>query len=45
VGFTSLDEARELVNDFDKWYNTEHRHIRIKFVTPSQRHEGLDVDI
>jgi hypothetical protein len=24
---------------------TEHRHSRIKFVTPNQRHDGLDVGI
>jgi putative transposase len=44
-GFTSLDGAREWVNEFVRWYNTEHRHSRIKFVTPSQRHEGLDIEI
>jgi putative transposase len=27
------------------WYNNGHRHSRIKFVTPSQRHYGLDVEI
>jgi hypothetical protein len=27
------------------WYNNEHRHSRIKFVTPNQRHEGLDIEI
>ena len=25
-----------------KWYNHEHRHSAIGFVTPAQRHEGLD---
>ena len=44
-GFTSLDGAREWVNEFVRWYNTEHRHSRIKFVTPSQRHEGLDIEV
>ncbi len=44
-GFKSLDNAREWVKEFVSWYNTEHRHSRIKFVTPNQRHEGLDVVI
>ena len=24
------------------WYNHEHRHSRIRFVTPAQRHRGED---
>ncbi len=24
------------------WYNHEHRHSAIQFVTPHERHEGLD---
>jgi hypothetical protein len=31
--------------EFVYWYNNEHRHSRIKFVTPCQRHDGLDVEI
>ena len=41
-GFASLDIAREWVNSFSNWYNNEHRHSRIKFVTPAQRHRGED---
>jgi putative transposase len=44
-GFKSLDEARQWVKEFVYWYNNEHRHSRIKFVTPCQRHEGLNVEI
>ncbi len=44
-GFKSLDEARKWVKEFVYWYNNEHRHSRIKFVTPNQRHNGLDVEI
>jgi len=44
-GFKSLDEARKWVKEFVYWYNNEHRHSRIKFVTPCQRHDGLDVEI
>ncbi len=41
-GFASLDKARDWVKDFVSWYNHEHRHSRIKFVTPAQRHRGED---
>ena len=34
-GFASLDAAREWVRDFMTWYNEEHRHSRIRFVTPT----------
>lgn len=44
-GFTSLEAAREWVECFVRWYNTEHRHSGIKFVTPAQRHAGRDVEI
>jgi len=27
------------------WYNQEHRHSAIKFVTPEQRHLGQDVQL
>jgi len=41
----SLDDAREWEKEFVSCYNNEHRHSRIKFVTPNQRHEGLVVEI
>jgi putative transposase len=41
-GFASLDGARTWVRDFMRWYNNEHRHSRIRFVTPAERHRGLD---
>ena len=40
--FASLDEAREWVRRFVEWYNTEHLHSGIRFVTPKSRHDGLD---
>jgi len=40
--FSSLREARTWVESFVHWYNNEHQHSAIKFVTPSQRHQGLD---
>lgn len=44
-GFESLDAVRLWVKSFTTWYNTEHRHSRIKFVTPEQRHNGGDIEI
>lgn len=41
-GFTDLDEARAWIRKFVDWYNHEHRHSRIKYVTPTQRHRGED---
>lgn len=40
--FVGLDEARVWVHHFVTWYNQEHRHSGIKFVTPMQRHLGED---
>ena len=40
--FSGIDEAREWVNHFVLWYNTEHLHSAIRFVTPSSRHLGKD---
>ena len=44
-GFESIEDAREWVLGFVRWYNNEHRHSAIKFVTPSQRHDGRDIAI
>jgi transposase InsO family protein len=40
--FDSMDEARTWVLDFVRWYNEEHRHSGIQFVTPAQRHRSED---
>lgn len=40
--FKGLAHAQEWVADFIRWYNTEHRHSAIRFVTPAQRHAGQD---
>jgi transposase InsO family protein len=40
--FSSIDEARAWVSRFVQWYNTEHLHSAIRFVTPGSRHLGLD---
>lgn len=44
-GFNSIDQAREWVLRFVTWYNEEHRHSAIKFVTPAERHTGADREI
>jgi len=41
-GFASIEAARAWVHSFATWYNTEHRHSAIRFVTPDQRHRGED---
>lgn len=43
--FDSIDAARAWVERFIHWYNVEHRHSAIRFVTPSDRHEGRDIAI
>ena len=41
-GFAELDAAREWAARFVHWYNDEHRHSGIRYVTPSQRHAGRE---
>jgi transposase InsO family protein len=41
-GFATLDEARSWAARFAHWYNEEHRHSGIRYVTPAQRHGGED---
>lgn len=43
--FKSVDEARQWVATFVRWYNYSHRHSGIKYVTPAQRHQGEDLAI
>lgn len=44
-GFKDLEDARRWGAQFVHWYNFEHRHSGIKYVTPTQRHAGEDVEI
>jgi putative transposase len=43
--FASIEASRRWVADFVRWYNTEHLHSAIRYVTPDDRHAGRDVDI
>ncbi len=43
--FLSLQAARVWVQGFADWYNQQHLHSAISFVTPEQRHQGEDVAI
>jgi len=40
--FASLEAAREFIARFVHWYNTQHLHGDIRFVTPEERHAGGD---
>ena len=40
--FENLLAARRWVTELAHWYNHAHRHSAIGFVTPAQRHAGLD---
>jgi putative transposase len=44
-GFTDLEAARHWGAEFVNWYNVEHRHSGIRYVSPAQRHAGQDVAI
>ena len=39
-GFSDLTAARTWVLSFAHWYNKEHRHSGLNFLTPNQRHDG-----
>ena len=39
--FGSIQDARSFSRDFFTWYNTEHKHSGIAFLTPEQVHYGL----
>ncbi len=44
-GFVDLEAARAWAQHFVHWYNVEHRHSGINYVSPEQRHVGDDVAI
>ncbi len=41
--FASIEHARSWVVRFTRWYNDQHLHSSIGFVTPEQRHRGADI--
>jgi transposase InsO family protein len=41
--FADLVAARAWVEAFVRWYNTQHLHSAIRFVTPADRHAGRDL--
>ena len=41
-GFADLDQARSWAAGFVRWYNFDHRHSGIRYVSPAQRHAGDD---
>lgn len=43
--FDTIEEAIVWIKAYVEWYNTEHRHSGIGFVTPAERRGGLDYDI
>ncbi|CCK80786.1 transposase [Desulfobacula toluolica Tol2] len=43
--FENLFDAREWANRFIHWYNKEHLHSGINYVTPEDRHNGRDIQI
>jgi putative transposase len=41
-GFDTLNDARAWAISFVHWYNVDHRHSGIRYVSPAQRHAGED---
>lgn len=41
-GFADLEQARAWAAEFVRWYNYEHKHSGIRYVSPAQRHDGHD---
>ena len=44
-GFADLEAARAWGASFVNWYNNDHRHSGICYVSPAQRHAGQDHEI
>ena len=43
--FSSIEDASLWVKGFVHWYNYEHMHSGISYVTPFERHYGKDIEI
>jgi putative transposase len=44
-GFASLEVTRRWADQFVHWYNYEHKHSGIGYVSPAQKHCGQDIAI
>ncbi|GAC1544397.1 MAG: hypothetical protein NVS2B4_22460 [Ramlibacter sp.] len=44
-GFADLVAARTWAANFVHWYNVDHRHSGIRYVSPAQRHAGNDHEV
>jgi putative transposase len=42
AGFAGLGSARQWAASFVRWYNHDHRHSGIRYVSPAQRHGAQD---
>lgn len=43
--FITIEDTQAWMLGFVAWYNDDHQHSSIRFVTPSQRHDGRDIAI
>ncbi len=43
--FETIFDTRAWIVKFSRWYNDKHMHSGLKFITPTQRHMGLDKKI
>jgi transposase InsO family protein len=43
--FESMETAMRWVDAFVTWYNCDHKHSGIRYVTPEERHNGDDMEI
>jgi len=44
-GFADIDQARRYMLSFARWYNHEHKHRNLNFVSPAERHCGQETAI
>ena len=43
--YENVEDARKWTRQFVQWYNHQHKHSGLKFVTPAQRHDGKASEI
>jgi putative transposase len=44
-GFATKTDVQAWIKSSAKWYNDEHLHSAIRFVTPNMRHGGKNCDV